>query len=64
MLQHMPPASPGAATEGGSGEGGLLSPGDVAQMGDQEEDWSRVNMLLDTVETHELLGPHVSPRAC
>ncbi|MGM0586530.1 MAG: Hsp33 family molecular chaperone HslO, partial [Pseudomonadota bacterium] len=57
MLQHMPPASPGAAEEGGSGEGGLLSPDDVAQMGDQEEEWSRVNMLLDTVETHELLGP-------
>ncbi|MFO7857246.1 MAG: Hsp33 family molecular chaperone HslO [Paracoccaceae bacterium] len=61
MLQHMPKASPFAGGEGGSGEGGLLTPEDVAGLGGAEEDWTRVNMLLDTVETHELLGPHVSP---
>ena len=44
------------------GEDGVMMAADVAAMGDKEEDWTRVNMLLDTVETHELLGPHVSPR--
>lgn len=66
MLQHMPPASPLMAgapdgRTGGSGEGGLLAPRDVAAMGGATEDWNRVNMLLDTVETHELLGPLVAP---
>lgn len=61
MLQHMPPASPLRPGAGGSGEGGVMMAADVAAMGGHEEDWSRVNLLLDTVETHELLGPHVSP---
>ncbi len=61
MLQHMPPASALSSGAGGSGEGGLMLPGDVAAMGGSEEEWGRVNLLLDTVETHELLGPHVSP---
>ena len=63
MLQQMP--KPGMHRSGGAegtGEGGLLSSMDVAEMGgeDQAENWRRANMLLDTVETHELLGPHVS----
>ena len=61
MLQHMPPASPLRPGSGGSGEDGVMMAADVAAMGDKEEDWTRVNLLLDTVETHELLGPHVSP---
>ncbi|WP_114967046.1 Hsp33 family molecular chaperone HslO [Alkalilacustris brevis] len=61
MLQHMPKASPGLrSSEGGSGEGGLLTPDDVLAE-DGSENWNRANMLLDTVETEELLGPKVQP---
>ena len=58
MLQHMPKASP-LMRGGGSGEGGLLQPGDVTGSGDEAEDWSRANLLLDTVEAAELVGPKV-----
>ena len=60
MLQHMPKASPFAAGEGGSGEGGLLAAGDILQ-GEDEENWGRANLLLDTVEEMELIGPSVQP---
>lgn len=59
MLQHMPKASPHAAPDAPSGEAGLMSAADVAAMSDGAEDWRRVNLLLDTVEPHELLGPLV-----
>ncbi|MSU89534.1 Hsp33 family molecular chaperone HslO [Rhodobacteraceae bacterium 2CG4] len=59
MVQHMPKASPSVASEG-SGEGGLLTRDDLLD-GDDAEDWNRVNTLLDTVETTELIGPHVTP---
>ncbi|MEM6441022.1 MAG: Hsp33 family molecular chaperone HslO, partial [Pseudomonadota bacterium] len=62
MLQHFPPASPFVGGEGGTGEDGLLTAADVAEMGENGEDWIRANMLLDTAETHELLGPHVDPQ--
>ena len=58
MLQHMPKASPFVAQGGGSGE--VLQPDDLVQ-GDQEENWSRVNVLLDTVEDLELIGPNIAP---
>jgi molecular chaperone Hsp33 len=45
MVQHMPIASGGQAR-------------DTAQAA---EDWGRVNMLLDTVEELELVGPKVGP---
>lgn len=63
MLQHMPKVSPLAAPppEGGSGEGGLLQPGDVVPDGEDGENWNRVNILLDTVNEFELIGPGVSP---
>jgi molecular chaperone Hsp33 len=62
MLQHMPKASPfAAAPEGGSGEGGLLRPADVAPDGEEGENWNRVNILLDTVDELELIGPSVAP---
>jgi len=59
MLQHMPAASP-FAEGGGSGEEGLLLPADVLD-GDDEENWNRVNMLLDTVDDLEMIGPSVAP---
>ncbi|MBM9593814.1 Hsp33 family molecular chaperone HslO [Roseitranquillus sediminis] len=59
LLQLMPAASP-SVSGGGSGEGGLLEPHDILD-GDAAEDWSRANMLLDTVEDLELVGPNVQP---
>ena len=59
MLQHMPKASP-LARDGGSGEGGLLGAQDIVD-GEELENWTRVNTLLDTVEDLELIGPSVAP---
>ncbi|WP_297769333.1 Hsp33 family molecular chaperone HslO [uncultured Roseovarius sp.] len=59
MLQHMPKASP-FAQDGGSGEGGLLQPEDVVD-GEGAENWNRANLLLDTVDELELIGPSVAP---
>ncbi len=60
MLQHLPKASPFAATDGGSGEGGLLAAFDLVE-GDDAENWGRANLLLDTVEAMELIGPQLAP---
>ena len=60
MLQHMPKASPFVAADAGSGEGGLLAPSDLLA-GDDGENWMRANILLDTVEEIELIGPTVQP---
>ncbi len=60
MLQHMPKASPHVADRGGSGAAGLLSAGDMLS-DDDAENWIRANMLLDTVEEMELVGPKVHP---
>lgn len=60
MLQTMPKASPGVAAAEGSGEGGLLRPQDILD-GEEGENWSRANILLDTVEPLELIGPQVQP---
>ena len=62
MIQHLPKASPFASTdsEGGSGQGGLLEAADIVS-GDSSENWARVNMLLDTVEEIELVGPNLAP---
>ncbi|PRX37106.1 molecular chaperone Hsp33 [Meinhardsimonia xiamenensis] len=59
MLQHMP-QSQLVAREGGSGEGGLLQAADILS-GDAAEDWNRANILLDTVDALELVGPGVTP---
>jgi len=59
MLQHMPKASP-FAKDGGSGEGGLLTSHDLVH-GEDGENWTRVNALLDTVEDLELIGPSLHP---
>ncbi|KUF09555.1 Hsp33 family molecular chaperone HslO [Pseudoponticoccus marisrubri] len=58
MLQHMPKASP-FAKDGGSGEGGLLEAKDLVG-DDADENWSRVNAHLQTVEELELIGPNVT----
>lgn len=58
MLQHMPKASPFVAT--GEGTGALLQASDLVQ-GEDEENWTRANILLDTVEVLELIGPQVAP---
>jgi molecular chaperone Hsp33 len=60
MLQMMPKASPSVMGEGGSGSGGLLSHQDLLE-GDEGENWTRANILLDTVEEMELIGPQVAP---
>ena len=59
MLQTLP-ARPMPAGEGGSGEGGLIEAADILQ-GAESEDWNRANLLLDTVEVLELIGPSVGP---
>lgn len=58
MLQHMPKASPLMASGEGTGE--ILSADDLLD-GDASENWDRVNILLDTVEELELIGPQLSP---
>lgn len=59
MVQQMPKASPSVSEEG-SGEGGLLTPADVL-VGDEAENWNHVNVLLETAEDIELIGPTVQP---
>lgn len=59
MVQQMPEASP-ELQSGGSGEGGLLLAEDVLDADDLEA-WSHVNILLDTAEQIELIGPQVQP---
>lgn len=58
MLQHMPKASPFAAS--GPGNGDILSAVDLVD-GEEGENWNRVNILLDTVEELELIGPALPP---
>ena len=60
MVQHMPKASPGISG-GGTGEDGLLAAEDVVGT-DDKENWNRINILLDTVEDLELIGPSVAPK--
>mgnify|MGYP001822447197 CR=1 FL=1 len=60
MLQHMPKASPSVTGEGGSGEEGLLHADDILDA-DESENWNRANVLLDTVDEIELIGPTVAP---
>ena len=59
MIQQMPKASPSVA-DAGSGEGGLLLADDVLG-GYESENWTHVNVLLDTAEEIELIGPTVQP---
>ena len=58
MLQAMPKASPFVAGGEATGEGGLLAADDILG-GEEGENWTRANLLLDTVEELELIGPGV-----
>lgn len=58
MLQHMPKASPFAAKSEGTGE--ILTPDDLVE-GEEGENWRRANVLLDTVDELELIGPSLPP---
>jgi len=58
MIQHMPKASPLVADADGSGE--VLTADDLLNA-DEADNWDRVNILLDTVEDMELIGPQVPP---
>lgn len=60
MIQAMPEPGQSVAAAEGSGEGGLLHHRDILG-GDAGENWSRANILLDTVEPLELVGPTVQP---
>lgn len=61
MLQKMPKASPGAAASQDQSEGeALLQAADILAEEDLEK-WNRANILLDTVEELELIGPSVQP---
>ena len=60
MLQAMPQVAGSVAAAAGSGAGGLLSHVDILA-GAEAENWNRANLLLDTVEELELIGPTVAP---
>lgn len=60
MLQQMPVSSFEADGSEGSGEDGLLAAQDILDC-DAAEDWSHVNILLDTADELELIGPTVQP---
>ncbi|MDO5630798.1 MAG: Hsp33 family molecular chaperone HslO [Paracoccus sp. (in: a-proteobacteria)] len=56
MLQTLP----GQPMPADDGTGEVIQAADILQ-GAESEDWNRANMLLDTVETMELIGPSVAP---
>ena len=58
MLQHMPKASPFAAKTEGTGD--VMTAADLVD-GEEGDNWNRVNVLLDTVEELELIGPSLPP---
>ena len=60
MLQHMPTASDRVAIEEGTSIDGLLRADDILD-GDENENWKRINLLLDTVDELELVGPLLDP---
>ena len=60
MLQLMPEAPVRPDEQGGTGHEGLLAAQDILDAEDGEN-WTRANLLLDTVEPLEMIGPHVAP---
>jgi molecular chaperone Hsp33 len=60
MLQHMPTSGEHVAMEEGTSSDGLLRASDILD-GDDNENWSRVNLLLDTADELEMVGPLLDP---
>ena len=61
MLQHMPKASPlMEQDENGPNDEGIIRAVDMLSE-DEYENWNRANILLDSVEEMELIGPSVEP---
>ncbi|MEL7346415.1 MAG: Hsp33 family molecular chaperone HslO [Pseudomonadota bacterium] len=60
MIQQLPDHG-GVVPDAPSGEEGLMTADDVAAMGSRAEDWNRASILMRSVETYELIGPHVTP---
>jgi molecular chaperone Hsp33 len=58
MLQHLPKASPFVAE--GAGTGDVMRADDLLD-GERGENWNRANILLDTVDDMELIGPSLAP---
>ncbi|TYO90057.1 Hsp33 family molecular chaperone HslO [Oceanicella actignis] len=63
MLQQLPAEGGAGAARPEADADGLMTAQGVADMAGRGEDWNRVNLLLDTVDAHELIGPHVTPEA-
>ena len=60
MIQHMPKASPAIVAAAARARAASCEPPDILD-GEEGENWSRANILLDTVEALELVGPQVQP---
>lgn len=60
MLQQMPKSSSESDGTEATGEDGLLSAQDILDE-DMAENWNHVNVLLDSADELELIGPNVQP---
>jgi molecular chaperone Hsp33 len=60
MLQHMPTSGEHVAMEEGTSSDGLLRASDILD-GDDNENWSRVNLLMDPADELEMVGPLLDP---
>ena len=60
MLQQMPESSFETDGSEATGDGGLLAAEDILDEG-VAEDWNHVNVLLDSADELELIGPSVQP---
>ncbi len=61
MLQHLPKASPFVAdAKEGTEEATLVAAEDLLNE-EEGENWNRANILLDSVEEFELIGPSLKP---
>ncbi|RPE64698.1 molecular chaperone Hsp33 [Pacificibacter maritimus] len=60
MLQKMPKASPSVAPVENEAADGVLKAEDILSE-DDFENWNRANILLDSVDSLELIGPSVQP---